>query len=92
LINLVLLAVQSTVPATPAWNLEVAAVISVSCLLVLVIAVRTVQYPHVGAKMPLGPLGQFFNNPSIGTFIGSMALGHIIGVGILLGLTNLANP
>lgn len=86
-----LLAVQPTVPATPAWNWQVAAIIFVSCLLILVIAVRTVRYPHVGAEMPLGPLGSFFNNPSVGTFVGSMALGHIIGVGIILGLTNLAN-
>jgi hypothetical protein len=42
--------------------------------------------------MPLGPLEGIFNNPSVGTFVGSMALGHIIGVGIILGLTNVANP
>ena len=91
MIDLMLLAVQPTVPATPAWNFQVALIISVSSLLVLLIAGRVVQYPHVGAKMPLGPLGPIFNNPSVGTFVGSMALGHIIGVGTLLGLTNLAN-
>lgn len=55
-----------------------------SCLLVLFIAGRTIQRPHVGPKMPL-PFPSLFNNPSVGTFLASMSFGHVIGVLAILG-------
>jgi photosystem I subunit 10 len=38
--------------------------------------------------MPL-PLPGLFNNPSVGAFLAAMSTGHILGVGAVLGLTNL---
>lgn len=95
MIELILLAqaeVQPTVPATPAWNWQETLVIGVCCLLLLLIFPRTIRYPQVGPKMPLGPFEGIFNSPSVATFLAAMAAGHILGVGIILGLTNLANP
>lgn len=90
MIDLMLLAaVQPTVPNTPAWDPQVGLIISISCLLVLLIAPRVIRYPQVGPKLPF-PLPGLFNNPSLATFIASMAFGHIIGTGIVLGLTNVA--
>lgn len=87
MIESILLTVQQTVPATPAWNWKVGLIISLSSLLVLLIASRTIRYPQVGEKLPVSlPL---INSPSLGTFVASMAFGHVVGVGIVLGLTNI---
>jgi photosystem I subunit X len=58
--------------------------ISVSCLFVLFVASRTIQHPHVGAKMPLGPLSPLFNDISVAGFIASMSFGHILGALLVL--------
>ena len=88
MIDSIILAVQPTVPDTVTWNWQGTPIIIGSCLLVLLLAGRTIQYPHVGAKMPL-PFPSLFNNPSVGTFLASMSFGHLIGIGAVLGLTNL---
>lgn len=80
MISSILLAATS-VPATPAWNPTVAAIISISCIVALLLSTR-IEKPNVGPKLPGLPV-------SIPTFIGAMAFGHIIGVGIVLGLTNI---
>jgi photosystem I subunit 10 len=85
----ILLAVQSTVPNTgTTWNWTGTPIIIGCCLVVLLIAGRTIRYPHVGQKMPL-PFPSLFNNPSVGTFLAAMSFGHLIGVAAVLGLTNL---
>lgn len=81
MISQTLLAVQSTVPSTPAWSPTVAIIISVSSFLVLLLSTR-IEKPQVGPKLPVLPV-------SVPTFIGAMAFGHIIGIGIVLGLTNI---
>lgn len=81
MISSTLLAVQATVPPTPAWNPTVGIIISVSCLVVLLLATR-IEKPLVGPKFPVLPV-------SVPTFVAAMAFGHIIGVGIVLGLTNI---
>lgn len=75
--------------ASDEWSAGVAAVITISCLLCLLILPRLIEEPQVGKKMPLGPLSSLFNNPSIGTFIACMAAGHLFGVPAVFGLRNL---
>jgi photosystem I subunit X len=82
LISSILLA-ASTVPATPLWNPTVGAIISASCVLVVLLTFR-INQPLVGPKMPILPL-------SIPAFVGAMAFGHVIGIGIVLGLTNIGS-
>ncbi len=65
--------------AAEAWNWSHSLVMSGACLLILFIASRTIQYPNVEPKMPLGPFGALFNNISVAGFLGSMSLGHIVG-------------
>jgi photosystem I subunit 10 len=77
----ILLAAQPTVPATPAWNPTVGIIISISCVIAVLLATR-IERPQVGSKLPGLPL-------SIPAFIAAMAFGHLIGVGIVLGLTNI---
>ncbi|OUL33013.1 photosystem I reaction center subunit PsaK [Nostoc sp. T09] len=81
MISSILLAAATTVPATPAWNPTVAIIISISSIVVLLLATR-IEKPNVGPKLPGLPV-------SIPTFIAAMAFGHIIGTGIVLGLTNI---
>lgn len=89
MISSILLAVQATVPNTGTeWNWSGSAIIIGACLLCLLILPRLIWYPHVGMKMPL-PFPSVFNNPSVGAFLASMAAGHLIGVGAVLGLTNI---
>jgi len=81
LISSILLAVQATVPATPAWSPATAIIIGVSCLVILLLSTR-IEKPLVGPKMPVLPV-------SIPTFVAAMCFGHIVGIGIVLGLTNI---
>ncbi len=76
----ILMAVAS-VPPTPNWNPTVGIIISVSCL-VAVILTSFIKYPQDTLKMPGLPL-------TVPAFIGAMCFGHLIGVGIVLGLTNI---
>ncbi|GAB1539446.1 hypothetical protein NUACC21_21120 [Scytonema sp. NUACC21] len=89
MISSLLLAVQSTDPNTGVglpWSGT--AIIIGACILSLLIIPRIVRYPHVGQKMPL-PFPAIFNNPSVGSFLAAMSTGHILGIGAILGLTNL---
>ncbi|MBU7583057.1 MAG: photosystem I reaction center subunit PsaK [Nostoc sp. TH1S01] len=76
-----LLAAAANVPATPAWNPTVGIIISVTCVIILLLSTR-IEKPLVGPKLPVLPV-------SVPTFIAAMAFGHIIGIGIVLGLTNI---
>ncbi len=76
-----LLAAAANVPATPAWNPAVGIIISVSSIIILLLSTR-IEKPLVGPKLPVLPV-------SVPTFIAAMAFGHIIGIGIVLGLTNI---
>ncbi|MEH2022496.1 photosystem I reaction center subunit PsaK [Nostoc sp.] len=81
MISSILLAVAASVPATPAWNPTVGIIISISSLVMVLLSTK-IEQPLVGPKFPILPI-------SIPTFAAAMAFGHIIGVGIVLGLTNI---
>jgi photosystem I subunit X len=81
LISSILLAASATVPTTPVWNPTVGIIISISSLVMVLLSTR-IEKPLVGPKFPILPI-------SIPTFVAAMAFGHIIGVGIVLGLTNI---
>nr|WP_211173361.1 photosystem I reaction center subunit PsaK [Brasilonema bromeliae] len=88
-ISSLLLAVQATVANTGAeFSLNKFIIITASCILALLIIPRVIRYPHVGPKMPL-PFPSVFNNPSVGAFLAAISTGHLVGVGAVLGLTNL---
>jgi photosystem I subunit X len=82
------LAQMATNSSTDSWDLSRSLVLSGACLFVLLIASRTINYPNVGPKMPLGPLGPLFNNISLAGFIGSMSLGHILGAFLIINFVN----
>ncbi|WP_017655249.1 photosystem I reaction center subunit PsaK [Fortiea contorta] len=83
MISSILLTAAATVPATPVWNPTVGIIISVSSIISVLLA-QKIKYPLVGPKLPILPI-------SIPAFVGALALGHIIGIGIVLGLTNIGS-
>ncbi|MDZ8186907.1 MAG: photosystem I reaction center subunit PsaK [Nostoc sp. ChiSLP02] len=80
MISSTLLAATS-VPPTPVWTPTVGIIISLSSLIVLLLSTK-IEKPLVGPKLPILPV-------SVPTFIAAMAFGHVIGAGIVLGLTNI---
>jgi photosystem I subunit X len=70
------------------WNWSRSLVLSGTCFFVLFIASRTINHPHVGPRMPLGPFSGLFNNISWAGFIASMSLGHIIGAFLIINFVN----
>ena len=84
--QLLLLGLAQTAADSPveAWNWTRSFVLIGACLSVLFIASRTIAYPNVGPKMPLGPFGALFNNISVAGFLGSVSLGHIIGAFLII--------
>lgn len=83
MISSILLALSSTVPATPEWNPTVGIIISVTCVVALLLSFK-IEKPLVGPKFPILPI-------SIPTFVGAMCFGHIVGIAIVLGLTNIGS-
>lgn len=71
----------ASVPPTPVWSPTVAIIISASCAVALLLTLGN-KSAKVGPAMPGLPIGA-------GAFIGAMAFGHILGVGIVLGLTSI---
>jgi photosystem I reaction center subunit PsaK len=59
-------------------------IIAGSCLFVLLVASRTIQYPNVGMKMSLGFFAPIVNNISVAGFLASMSLGHILGTLLII--------
>ncbi|MEO1375830.1 MAG: photosystem I reaction center subunit PsaK [Cyanobacteria bacterium J06635_10] len=82
MVSSILLAVQSTVPSTPSWSPAVGIIISLCTLISVVLAPRIIDYPEVGPKFPGLPLPL-----SAPAFVGATCFGHLLGVGIVLGLT-----
>lgn len=88
--QLSLLGLAQTAISNPveAWNGAHSLVMSAACLSVLFIASRTINYPNVGPKMPLGPFGALLNNISLAGFLASMSLGHIVGAFLIINFFN----
>lgn len=87
MINSILLAVQSTVPDTPAWSPSVTLVMLICIVLGLIIARIGIQNKGKGPKLPLlePVLGRGAGWPEL---IAGISIGHLLGVGSILGLTN----
>ena len=81
--NSSLLAVAQTV----AWSPKVGLIMIAACLFAIAIGRPAIQNRGVGPKLPIeGPaLFQGFGVPEL---LATMCLGHILGAGLVLGLSN----
>ena len=78
----------STTPATPQWNLGVALVM-ISCnLFVFFIGKWAIKNSGKGPALPGAPDSGLLKNFGIPELLATTSLGHILGAGMILGLSN----
>lgn len=88
LLNLtLLLAVQTTVPTTPEWSPAVGLVMILCNLLAIAIGRYAIQNPGVGPDLPADKPA-LFKKFGIPELLATMSFGHILGAGVILGLSN----
>jgi len=75
----------AAVPATVEWSPKVAIVMAASCLLAIAFAKATVKEPSVGPVLA----GNFVGGFSLPAVTAAWSLGHVIGIGAILGLAQL---
>lgn len=78
--NLLLLA--DVVPPTHPWDLSVAAVMIVCNVLIFLIGRSVIVEPEAG------PLSGVFLGLGLPALLAVTSLGHVVGAGVILGLTN----
>lgn len=88
MINSILLAAaQATVPSTPEWSPAVGIVMILANLFAFAIGRFAIQKKGVGPDLPLSKPA-ILSNFGIPELLATASFGHILGVGIILGLAN----
>ena len=87
LLNSILLAVQAPVPATPNWTPTIGLVMVLCNVFAFLIGRYAIQKPGKRAALP-GANAAILKGFGIPELLATTSLGHIIGVGVILGLTN----
>jgi photosystem I subunit 10 len=72
-------------PASISWSPKVALVMIVCNVIAIAIGKATIKQPNVGLKLPSD---SFFGGFSHGAMLGTTSLGHILGMGAILGLAS----
>jgi photosystem I subunit 10 len=85
LLSPVLAPVLAVTPATISWSPKVALVMIVANVIAIAIGKATIQKPDVGLKLPSPNL---FGGLSHGAMLGTISLGHILGMGAIQGLAS----
>lgn len=80
-------AVQGTTPATPNWTPTVGLVMILCNLVAFAIGRYAIQNKGQGPDLP-GAKPAILKDFGIPELLATASLGHIIGVGVILGLTN----
>jgi len=70
-------------PATVTWSPKVGLVMIVANVIAIAIGKATIQKPNVGLQLPSASL---FGGLSHGAMLGTLSLGHILGLGAIQGL------
>ncbi len=82
MLNLILLA---KVPATPIWSVNVAIIMITANLFVLAIGNSAIQVKGVGPSLPI-ELPGLFKGLGLAELLAITSFGHILGMGLILGL------
>ena len=72
-------------PASISWSPKVALVMIVCNVIAIAIGKATIKQPNVGLQLPSPTL---FGGFSHGAMLGTLSLGHILGMGAILGLAS----
>jgi photosystem I subunit 10 len=76
----------AAVPPTVEWSPKVAIVMIVCNILAIAFAKFTVQKPSEGPELPMAPMFGGMGAPAL---LATTSFGHLIGVGVILGLASL---
>ncbi len=87
MISTLIMAAQSTVPATTDWNLSVAIIMIFCNLFAIVIGYFAIQNTGAGPNLPVPQLAsrKSFGIPEL---LATTSFGHILGAGLILGLSS----
>ncbi len=80
-----LLPILAMAPATVSWSPKVGLVMIVANVIAIAIGKATIKHPNVGLKLPSSAL---FGGLSHGAMLGTISLGHILGMGAIQGLAS----
>ncbi len=78
-----LLPILALAPATVSWSPKVGLVMIVANVIAIAIGKATIKHPNVGLQLPSPAL---FGGLSHGAMLGTISLGHILGMGAIQGL------
>jgi photosystem I subunit X len=85
--NPILFFAAATQPTTIEWNSSVAIIMIASNLVAIAIGRFAIKNAGVGPDLPIGK-PSLWRNFGIPELLATTSLGHIIGVGFILGLSN----
>jgi photosystem I subunit 10 len=75
----------ATVPVTVEWNTNVALTMIICNIIAIAFAKFTVKYPSADPQLPSPTFFGGFGLPAV---LAATSFGHILGAGVILGLTN----
>lgn len=84
--HLTLLAVASSAPSTVSWSPKVAIVMIICNIIAIAFGKFTMQNPSAEPSLP-SP--EFFGGMGLPALLGTTSFGHLIGAGVILGLSNI---
>ncbi|MCP2730652.1 photosystem I reaction center subunit PsaK [Limnofasciculus baicalensis] len=87
MINTILLAALDVVPATSSWSLSVGLVMIICNLVAIAIGYYAIQNPGKGPDLPVGKPAMF-KSFGIAELLATTSFGHILGAGVILGLSS----
>ena len=87
MINSILLAAQATVPSTPAWTPTIGLVMILCNLFAFAIGRFAIQKKGTGPDLPVSK-PSILSNFGIPELLATASFGHILGAGVILGLSN----
>lgn len=77
--------VLALAPSTITWSPKVALVMVVCNVIAIAIGKATIKQPNVGLQLPNAAM---FGGLSHGAMLGTISLGHILGIGAIQGLAS----
>ena len=77
------LTLAAAVPTTMGWSPKVAIVMVICNILAIAIGKATIKYPSEGPAMPMPNM---FGGMGLPAVLATTSFGHILGVGVILGL------
>ncbi|WP_228041810.1 photosystem I reaction center subunit PsaK [Planktothrix mougeotii] len=83
---MMLLAAATTTPVTHAWSPTIAIVMILCNIVAIAIGKFSIQHPNSGPQLPSSNMFGGFGLPAV---LATTSFGHILGAGVILGLSSL---